>query len=111
MKLTEVLQMTIAKLGANYNSTDSTVLENIVKEVIIQASFISNRDISIDNDAKDNNLKLLSPEIMDAAIIAYENRGVENVKSQSSLGESNTFVDYIEKLRNDIIKNGKRILR
>lgn len=110
MKLTEVLQMIIAKLGANYNSTDSTVLENIVKEVIIQASFISNRDITIGDDA-DNNLKLLSPEIMDAAIIAYENRGVENVKSQSSLGESNTFVDYIEKLRNDIIKNGKRIIR
>lgn len=117
MKYTDVLQIIIDRLGDNYQSTDENVLKNILDEVISNADFISNRVIdtsSKDEEAStkvDENLKILSPEIIVATIIAYQNRGVESVKSKSELGESDTFVDYTEKLRNDIIKNGKRIIK
>lgn len=106
----EVLQKIIAILGDNYKANDSSVLESLLDQVITQASYISNRDIDLESQ-EDNNFKLLTPEIINATVIAYQNRGVESVKSQSELGESNTFVDYTEKLRTDIIKNGKRIVR
>lgn len=112
MKYTEVLQIIEDRLGDNYNDNDDEVLESILNEVINQASYISNRDITTtsNNDIADPNLLILSHEIINASIIAYQTRGVESVKSQSELGQSNTFVDYTEKLRNDIIKNGKRII-
>ena len=106
----KVLQNIIAILGENYQDKDKEVLTSLLEVVIIQAEDISNREINM-SDEKDANFKLLSPEIINATIIAYQNRGVESVKSQSELGESNTFVDYTEKLRTDIIKNGKRIVR
>ena len=105
-----VLQKIIAILGDNYKTTDSAVLESLLDQVITQASYISNRDIDLESQ-EDDNFKLLTPEIINATVIAYETRGVESVKSQSELGQSNTFVDYTEKLRNDIIKNGKRVIR
>ena len=117
MKYTDVLQIIISRLGDNYQDSDQDVLKSIWDEVILNADNISNRTIntsSTNDDAstiEDENLKILSPEIIVATIIAYQNRGVESVKSKSELGESNTFVDYTEKLRNDIIKNGKRILK
>lgn len=115
MKFTEVLQMTIANLGANYRSEDADVLKNILHGVINSASFISNRDIELyepdgTTEKEDDNLYVLCFEIVTAATSAYLDRGVENVKSQNELGQSNTFVDFQEKLRNDIIKNGKRII-
>lgn len=117
MKYTDVLQIIINRLGDNYQDSDQDVLKSILDEVILNADNISNRTIntsSTNDDAstiEDENLKILSPEIIVATIIAYQNRGVESVKSKSELGESNTFVDYTEKLRNDIIKNGKRIMK
>ena len=106
----EVLQKIIAILGDNYQGSDSAVLESLLDQVITQASYISNRDIDLESQ-EDDNFKLLTPEIINATVIAYQTRGVESVKSQSELGQSNTFVDYTEKLRNDIIKNGKRVIR
>lgn len=116
MKYTDVLQIIINRLGDNYKASDENVLKSILDEVISNASYISNREIDTSSTnpevatIEDENLKILSPEIIVASIIAYENRGVESVKSKSELGESNTFVDYTEKLRNDIIKNGKRVI-
>lgn len=104
-----VLDEIIALLGDNYSTSDASVLSNILDQVILQASYISNRDIDL-TAQEDENFKLLTPEIINATIIAYQTRGVESVKSQSELGQSNTFVDYTEKLRNDIIKNGKRVI-
>jgi hypothetical protein len=104
----KVLQNIIALLGSNYKKEDEQVLKTLLDLVISQAEEISNREIT--DDEKDANFKILTPEIINATIIAYQNRGVESVKSQSELGESNTFVDYTEKLRTDIIKNGKRIV-
>lgn len=116
MKYTDLLQVIIGRLGDNYKSTDEEVLKSILDEIISNASYISNREIDTSSTnpevatLKDENLKILSPEITIACVIAYENRGVESVESQSALGESNKFVDYTEKLRNDIIKNGKRVI-
>lgn len=110
MKYADVLGIIINRLGENYKSSDENVLKSILDEVIANASYISNREIDTSSEEEDENLKILSPEIIVATIIAYENRGVESVKSKSELGESNTFVDYTEKLRNDIIKNGKRVI-
>lgn len=104
-----VLDEIIALLGDNYSTDDASVLSNILDQVILQASYISNREIDL-TAQEDDNFKLLTPEIINATIIAYQTRGVESVKSQSELGQSNTFVDYTEKLRNDIIKNGKRVI-
>lgn len=105
----EVLQKIIARLGDNYKSTDQAVLINILDDVITQASYISNREIDLEA-ANDYNFSLLTPEIINATVIAYQTRGVESVVNQSELGQSNTFVDYTDKLRNDIIKNGKRVI-
>lgn len=108
MTYNEVLQIIISKLGENYNSSDQNVLENILKEKINQSSYISNREIDIEKE--DDNLKLLSPEIIEATIIGYQERGTEYTRSQSELGVSNTFIDVDELLRNRIIKNGKRVM-
>ena len=105
-----VLQKIITILGHTYQESDSAVLESLSDHVITQASYISNRDIDLESQ-EDDNFKLLTPEIINATVIAYQTRGVESVKSQSELGQSNTFVDYTEKLRTDIIKNGKRVIR
>jgi len=115
MKYTDVLQIIKDRLGDNYIDSDENVLKSILDSIILQADYISNRDINTNSKdllvKEDTNLGILSPEIIDASVIAYQNRGVESVKSKSELGESNTFVDYTEKLRNDIIKNGKRVIR
>lgn len=108
MTYNEILQNIISRLGVNYNSDDSSVLEQILKEKINLASNISNREINIESE--DSNLLLLSPEIIQATIIGYQERGVEYTRSQSELGQSNSFIDVDETLRNNIIKNGKRVI-
>lgn len=100
----EVLDKVIAKLGDNYIIEDRNVLTEIVDETINDACIISNREHSKDN------VKILAYEIIDASIIKYQQRGSEFSKSSSELGQSNTFVDVSEFLRNNIIKNNKRVI-
>lgn len=108
MRYDEILQIIKNKLGNNYQTTDNDILESILKNIINDASFISNREINL--ESADINLKILSPEIIEATIISYQERGVEYTKSQSELGMSNTFIDPIEFLRDRIVKNGKRVI-
>lgn len=108
MTYNQILQLIIDRLGVNYDSSDSSVLEQILKEKINLASHISNREINLNTE--DSNLLLLSPEIIQATIIGYQERGVEYTRSQSELGQSNSFIDVDETLRNNIIKNGKRVI-
>lgn len=89
----------IKDLGPNYNDSDEEVLENILEEVKSIASNISNRG------SED---KKLIPYISKATKAIYLNRGAEGLQSQSESGVSSSFEDIIEKLRNDIIKNGLR---
>ena len=108
MTYNEILQLVIDRLGVNYNPEDAQVLDQILREKINLASHFSNREIDI--TSSDQNLSLLSPEIIQATIIGYQERGVEYTRSQSELGQSNSFIDVDETLRNNIIKNGKRVI-
>lgn len=111
MSINEVLQIAISQLGENYQESDLLVLKNILISTISQSSYISNRDIDIsDLEKKQMDLSILCSEILESAIIKYQRRGTEYSKNKSELGESSTFVDADELLRNNIIKNGKRVI-
>ena len=89
-----------ADLGANYKE-DEEVLKEILEEVSSIASDISNN--------KDTNK--LFPYVKKAVKAIYLTRGAEGLQSRSEGSISNSYEDIIEKLRNDIIKNGLRRLK
>ena len=91
----------INDLGTNYKN-DEEVLSEILSEVSSIASNVSNRETT---DEK------LFPYIKKAVKAVYLNRGAEGVSSLSEGGISSSFEDIIEKLRNDIIKNGLRRMK
>lgn len=92
----------IKDLGANYNNKDKEVLEDILKEVSSIASNISNRSA---DDEK------LYPYIKKSVKAIYLCRGAEGLTSSSEAGETNSYDNIIEELRNNIIKNGLRRLK
>lgn len=89
-----------ADLGANYRE-DEEVLKEILEEVSSIALDISN------NKDKEK----LFPYIKKAVKAIYLCRGAEGLQSRSEGSISNSYEDIIEKLRNDIIKNGLRRLK
>lgn len=91
----------IQDLGANYKG-DEEVLMDILGEVSSIASNISNRKV---DDEK------LSPYIKKATKAIYLCRGAEGMQSISESGVSSSFEDIIEKMRNDIVKNGLRRIK
>lgn len=97
-----MLEKIIEDLGANYKDDDRKVLENILEEVSSIASNISNRK-------KDD--EKLFPYIKKAVKSIYLTRGAEGLVSQSESGISSSFEDIVDKLRNDIVKNGLRRLK
>ncbi|MEG2310999.1 MAG: phage head-tail connector protein [Clostridia bacterium] len=88
-------------LGANYLQSDENVLKSIIKDMTFIASNISNR--------KDVDLSL-APYIKLAVISEYLWRGSEGLLSKTEGSISSSYNDIIEKMRNDIIKNGLRRL-
>ena len=88
----------IKDLGAYYSSEDEQVLVNILEEVTTNA-------LSLSNQEKVNNLK---QEIKECVKSMYLRRGTEHNNNLSANGESMNFIDPMEELRNNIIKNGKR---
>ena len=97
-----MLNEIINELGDNYNSNDESVLEEILEEVTTNALTISNREETIDNKI------LLKQEIKTCVKGVYLQRGAEGLNRLSERGTSSNFNDCMDKLRNDIIKNGKR---
>lgn len=95
------IEKIINDLGPNYRG-DDVVLEEILEEVSSIASDISNRKA---DDEK------LFPYIKKATKAIYLCRGAEGLQSKSESGESDSYEDIIEKLRNDIIKSGLRRLK
>lgn len=95
-----MLDKIIADLGANYNASDRTVLNDILEEVKSIASDISNNT----NETK------LFPYIKKAVKSIYISRGAEGLQSRGEGSISSSYEDIIEKLRNDIIKNRLRRL-
>lgn len=97
-----MLDKIINDLGANYNNKDEEVLEDILSEVSSIASNISNRKVE---DEK------LYPYIKKTVKAIYLCRGAEGMQSTSESGVSSSFEDIIDKMRNDIVKNGLRRLK
>ena len=91
----------IAELGENYESSDEGVLDDIIDEVTTNALFISNR----------SDEKILTREIKECVKSIYLQRGAEDTKSLSRNGISSTYKDALDELRNNIIKNGKRVVK
>ena len=97
-----MLDEIITELGDNYNSDDRSVLEEILEEITTNALTISN----IENSSK--NIEYLKQEIKSCVKGIYLQRGSEGLKSLSQNGTNSSFNDCMDKLRNDIIRNGKR---
>ncbi len=94
----ENIDKIINDLSVNYRG-DEEVLQDILDEVSSIASDISNRKA---DDEK------LYPYIKKAVKAIYLCRGAEGMQSRGEGSISNSFEDIIEKLINDIIKNGLR---
>ena len=97
-----MLDEIITELGDNYNSNDRSVLEEILEEITTNALTISN----CENSTK--NIEYLKQEIKTCVKGIYLQRGSEGLEKLSQSGINSSFKDCIEKLRNDIIRNGKR---
>ena len=97
-----MLNEIINELGDNYNSSDESVLEAILEEVTANALTISNRADNTENKV------FLKHEIKSCGKGIYLQRGAEGLTSLSQSGTSSSFNDCMDKLRNDIIRNGKR---
>lgn len=95
-----MLEKIINDLGANYIE-DKEVLENILEEVSSIAFSISNSE----------DIGKLFPYIKKAVKAMYLARGAEGLQSRSEGSISSSYEDIIDKLRNDIIKNGLRRLK
>ena len=91
----------IDNLGANYRD-DEDVLQDIIDDMTSIASNISNREKT---DEK------LFPYIKKAVKAMYLTRGAEGLASRNEGSISSSYEDIIDKLRNDIIKNGLRRLK
>lgn len=108
MEKQELLESIKLDLGANFKD-DSQVLENLFDEVLNDALFISNRKTLYETDEKQ--LDVLASNIRRCVKTIYLQRGAEDVTSSSTSGISNTFDDAIERMKADIIKQGKRLLK
>lgn len=100
----ELVNLAIEKLGPLFDEKDDNIIVGIGDTVIDEALDNSNR-----SDTPEN-LDVLRGIIVDTIVIAYQNRGSEGLKSQSELGQSNSFVDWNEYLITNIIKKGKRLV-
>lgn len=104
MSRSDLVNLAKSKLGEILRAQDEEVLDEIGETVIDEALSIANTSES------ETSLKDLKAPIVEAIVIAYQNRGSEGLKSQSELGQSNSFVDWMEYLRTSIINGGKRYL-
>lgn len=100
----ELVKKAITRLGPIFKQNDEQVIKDISDTVITEALDCSHRLESPEN------LKVLQSVIIEAIVIAYQNRGSEGLKSQSELGQSNSFVDWIEYLQKNVVEKGKRLL-
>ena len=99
--MAENIDKIIADLGANFRN-DKDVLKDILEEFSSIASDISNR-------TKDD--EKLFPYIKKAVKAEYLARGAEGLTSRNEGSISSSYEDIVEKLRNDIIKNGVRRIK
>ena len=95
----EILEKIKSNLGENYIEGTQDVLEDILEDITSIACDVSNREKTD---------KKLFPYIKKAVRSEYLTRGAEGLLSNSESGVSSSFEDIVEKMRNDIVKNGVR---
>ena len=101
----EIFEMAKTQLGPLYLEADEQILKNLRYLVIQEALDICNMTKS------SRNMILIEAMVIQAVIIAYQNRGVEGVKSQTELGQNNDYIHWIDYLRDNLIKSGKRFVQ
>lgn len=104
MSRKELVELAKGQLGPLFKTTDEQVIKNLGDTVIDEALLVSHREET------EETLKDLKAIIVQSIVIAYENRGTEGVKSQGELGQSNSYISWMEYLEDNIIKKGKRFL-
>lgn len=94
-----MLEQIIRQLGDNYDRNDNQVLIDLIDEVTYSALSFTNRksiDAGIEN-------------IIKRTVIAkYLQRGGEGSTSLNELGASSGFYDPIERMQQELLKEGKR---
>lgn len=112
MIIEELCEAIERDLGVNYNSEDGNVLRDLVEDVIEDALLLSNRNrLATSDEAKEAQITILQSNIKKAVKTIYLQRGIEDVKSNSQSGLSNTYDDVMDTMLRDIVRQNKRILK
>lgn len=98
----KLLEEIKADLADNFSASDETVLGDLLEDVINDALSMANRP------ATEAGVTVLSSNIKKATKTIYLQRGIEDVKSNSQSGLSNTYDDAMETMLKDIIRQNKR---
>lgn len=94
-----MLDKIIRQLGDNYDVNDNQVLLDLIDEATYSALSFTNRT-EIDYDMEN---------IIKRYVIAkYLQRGGEGSTSTNELGKSASFYDPLEKMKTELINEGKR---
>lgn len=101
----EIFEFAKTQLGPLFKDGEDEVLKNFEVLVIQEALDICNMLET------SSNLILIEAMVIQAIIIAYQNRGVEGLASQTELGQTNTYISWIDYLRTNLIKSGKRFVQ
>lgn len=99
----EIFEELVIDLADNFRNDDN-VLGDMLDDAIVDALSLSNRPR---NEA---NLLLLKSNIKKCVKSNYLLRGSEDTSSSSLPGYSGTSADTIGEMRNDIVRQGKRLL-
>ena len=102
-----ILNEIIAELGEMYSTADNSVLRSIITDVITDALYVSNRQHKSD---KDYQLSILKSNIKKAVKTIYLQRGTEDVTSETQNGISKSYDIAMETMKQDIIRQNKRLL-
>lgn len=94
-----MLSKIIRQLGDNYDVNDNQVLLDLIDEATYSALSFTNKN-ELDKDMEN---------IVKRAVIAkYLQRGGEGSTSLNELGKSSSFYDPYDRMREELLKGGKR---
>jgi hypothetical protein len=96
-----LLQEIILNLGCNFKNGDEDILNSILESVIAQAKIITNRT-EVETTCHF--------EILDATKALYLLRGTEDTTKLNTPDRNMDFTDVMSKLRDSLVKNGKRLV-
>ena len=94
-----MLDQVIRQLGDNYDRNDNQVLLDLINEVTYSALSFTNRT-KLD--------KSMESIVKRCVIAKYLQRGGEGSMSLNELGTSSSFYDPIERMQQELLKEGKR---